>query len=105
MSGFVDIMKIILKVAAFPLLLLAIYAILNFNFGGSFGEAISFLSGGVEVLFNILNSVYRIVYFYTGGLFAFPFAVALVGIGIKVSYATAIFAIWGYKWYIKVLSS
>lgn len=101
MTGFIDILKIVLKVAFVPIALIVLFNILDLAITDD-GVA-NFVNGGLDLAYSVGNFMYRVFYFWTGGLFVYPFAIILMALALRVSMTTAYALIWSYKWYLKVL--
>lgn len=101
MSGFVDFLKVVLKIAALPLIIL-----LFVSFIGALsqtGGAVSFLTSGFDIITGILNFIYRLFYFWTGGFIVYPYLVFVVSFSIRVAVTLGMAAVYSYKWYLRVL--
>lgn len=101
MSGFVEVLKVILKVAFPPLFLLFLFNIMDTAISND-GVA-RFVDSGLDTVYSLANFMYRVFYFWTGGLFVYPFTIIIMAVTFRVSITTAYAAVWSYKWYLKVL--
>lgn len=101
MSGFVEIAKVIIKVALYAVIVLVIFAI--FANILSLSPVLDFISELLNPFTDVVNFTYNVLYFWTGGAFRYVYIVVSSVLLCKITFWTTYGAIQGYKIFVNWL--